>query len=96
MFGIRIFITCRSYKFGIEIRPANVKREVPDFENNLNAYITAQISKFDFPGEFTIGDGKTYGKYENSPLEKDMVYNIYVGASSGFDEVNFDLLIYFH
>ena len=85
MLIVIILFLIRSYKFGIE--PRRAKREISDFENNPNAYITAQISKFNFTGEFTIGDGKTYGQYKNSPLEKDMEYNVYVGASSGFDEV---------
>ena len=77
----------RYYKFGVEKRQSKNKREDPSFGDNPNAYIAAQISRFNYTGSFTIGDGQMYGGYYNEPLEKDKEYLIYVGASSGSDEV---------
>ncbi|XP_072037352.1 uncharacterized protein [Amphiura filiformis] len=75
-----------SYKFGVENIDPISKREAPSFSDNGDAYITASISKFEYDGKFTIGDGKVYGKDHNLPLEKGEKYNIYVGASSGLNE----------
>ena len=77
----------RYYKFGVEKRRSKNKREEPNFEDNPNAYIAAQINRFNYTGSFTIGDGQMYGGYHNVPLEKDQEYLIYAGASSGFNEV---------
>ncbi|XP_072016559.1 uncharacterized protein [Amphiura filiformis] len=75
-----------SYKFGVEKIHPITKREVPSFNDNGDAYIAASISKFEYEGRFTIGDGKVYGTYQNLPLEQGEKYNIYIGASSGFYE----------
>lgn len=42
--------------------------------------MTANLSESDVGREFTIGDGKTYGGYENVPLVKDELYDIYYGV----------------
>ena len=55
--------------------------------NGDKYYIAARFERgtLDSPREFVLGDGKTYGGYQNAPLEPDTKYKAYVRAAT---EVN--------
>jgi hypothetical protein len=43
-------------------------------------YITAKFLQRSLPYTFPLGDGKTYEGFENRPLERSVVYKIFVRA----------------
>ena len=45
-------------------------------------YVAGELRKENLPETFTVGDGKTYGGFDNKPLESNMEYNIYLGSVS--------------
>lgn len=55
-------------------------------KNSIPYYIAAQFSKDDFVTVFTVGDGKHYGKYYNSPLRRGIDYHILLGVVSTINE----------
>ncbi|CAG9855207.1 unnamed protein product [Phyllotreta striolata] len=55
--------------------------------NQLSYYVTAELSPTDITKIFTIGDGQTYGRYYNAPLESDVNYNIIVALVSRLNGV---------
>ncbi|MCL4137254.1 UNVERIFIED_CONTAM: hypothetical protein GTU68_030781, partial [Idotea baltica] len=52
----------------------------------LPYYVTAELTKETFDTMFTVGDGKYYGKYFNSPLESNKDYHILLGVISTINE----------
>ena len=57
-------------------------------------YVAGELRKENLPETFTIGDGKTYGGFDNKPLESNTEYDIYLGSvSRTSDTVNIDLWI---
>lgn len=43
-------------------------------------YIAAQFYRGKLPDEFTLGNGKFYGGYENAPLQPGTYYTVYLRA----------------
>ncbi|KAL9973661.1 hypothetical protein ACROYT_G020143 [Oculina patagonica] len=48
--------------------------------NSDQFYITAQFDRGKLPDEFTLGNGKFYGGYENAPLQPGTYYTVYLRA----------------
>ena len=57
---------------------AESSRKVEEPEGK--AYITAKFLQRSLPYTFPLGDGKTYESFENRPLERSVVYKIFVRA----------------
>lgn len=55
-------------------------------EQNLPYYIAAELTPENFLTEFTVGDGKYYGKYFNKPLKPNRDYHILLGVLSTINE----------
>jgi hypothetical protein len=56
-------------------------------ENELHYYIAAEINADTFQQEFTIGDGKLYGKFENAKLDENKQYKVAERAMTRDNEV---------
>ena len=65
------------------------RREVPSLPEDISGYgdaqangdrfyIAAQFERGKLPSEFVLGNGKTYGGYENAPLQSKAVYIAYI------------------
>ena len=46
--------------------------------NGDRFYIAAQFNRGELPAEVILGDGKIYGCYENTPLEPESRYKVYL------------------
>ncbi|XP_057651345.1 putative inactive tyrosine-protein kinase Wsck [Diorhabda carinulata] len=55
--------------------------------NGLSYYITAELTPKEINNIFTVGDGQTYGRYYNAPLDPDVNYNIILALISRLHEV---------
>ena len=74
------------------LNAANVKRraiekfpaQIQDHQNATDSgskfYIAAEFNASDLPGEFVVGDGKTYSGYYNAPLLPGTVYKVHLRA----------------
>ena len=57
--------------------------------NGEKFYIAARFARerLNGPREFVLGDGKTYGGYENAPLEPETKYKAYIRGVTKFKGV---------
>jgi hypothetical protein len=57
-------------------------------QENLPAYVTAQLARQKVSGAFTVGDNQTYEGYFNGPLQRDTAYDIWLVAFTDVDGVS--------
>ncbi|XP_072402058.1 putative inactive tyrosine-protein kinase Wsck [Diabrotica undecimpunctata] len=55
--------------------------------NGLSYYIAAELNPKDINNIFTVGDGRTYGKYYNAPLDTNINYNLILALVSSLNGV---------
>ncbi|XP_028141687.1 putative inactive tyrosine-protein kinase Wsck [Diabrotica virgifera virgifera] len=55
--------------------------------NGLSYYIAAELNPKDINNIFTVGDGRTYGRYYNAPLDTNINYNLILALVSSLNGV---------
>ena len=105
-FALLILVHCRFFRSAHQVIVEKVgklsKREansVPDDiygykeaeTNGDSFYIAAQFSRGELPTEFILGNGKTYGGYENAPLQPETRYKAYLRGVTKHNGVSFSL-----
>lgn len=55
-----------------------------------SCYVAAKLQNMNHES-FTIGDGKTYGRYFNAPLVHGQIYDLWMAATSYMDGVSINI-----
>ena len=87
-----MFWNFRGYQIRVELKPDIQKRQAMP-----KSYIAAELLKdrVDNNPEFVVGDGTTYGSYNNPALIEGDTYTLYTGTVSRTNEtVTFSFYLY--
>ena len=81
-----LLLLYRGIQIGVQRSQPVVKREATNSRqlrsDMTTDYVAAELPKENLPEIFAVGDGKTYGGFDNKPLESNTEYNIYLGSVS--------------
>lgn len=91
----RVIVERLDHHRGTERRRRHTPSHLHDLETNfqtavrdgLSAYITAQLSRQQVGGAFTVGDNETYDGFFNGPLQRQASYDLWLVAFSSVDGV---------
>ncbi|PVD22956.1 hypothetical protein C0Q70_16216 [Pomacea canaliculata] len=89
----RVIVERLDHHRGTERRRRHTPSHLHDLETNfqtavrdgLSAYITAQLSRQQVGGAFTVGDNETYDGFFNGPLQRQASYDLWLVAFSSVD-----------